>query len=74
MAFAHSLWPQLAALLASLVLWPLSGQAADEGRQRGADTTGTKTHQTAATVVLPLNKGLVELFIFVLIFLSKEDV
>lgn len=35
MAFAHSLWPQLAALLPTLVLWSQNRQTEDEGRWRG---------------------------------------
>lgn len=32
MAFAHSLWPQLAVLLPTLVLWPQNRQTGDEGQ------------------------------------------
>lgn len=35
MAFAHSLWPQLAVLLPTLVLWSQNRQTEDEGRWRG---------------------------------------
>lgn len=35
MAFAHSLWPQLAVLLHTLVLWPQNRQTEDEGQWRG---------------------------------------
>lgn len=75
MAFAHSLWPQLAALLASLVLWPLNRQAADEGRQRGLTQQVLKhikplqlLSSLRRNTSISLSKGLVELFIFVLIF------
>lgn len=52
MAFAHSLWPQLAALLATLVLWPQNRRTRDEGRSRGS-TQQVQTHETTAIIVLP---------------------
>lgn len=67
MAFAHSLWPQLAALLAGLVLWPAEQTGSRWRATEGVATTGTQN--TSEPLYRP-NKGLVGLFNFVLMFLE----
>lgn len=71
MAFAHSLWPQLAVLLPTLVLWPLNRQAADEGRQKGL-TRQVQKHMKRLNASIRLDKVLFDLFTFVL-FLGVAD-
>lgn len=71
MAFAHSLWPQLAVLLPALVLRPLNRQAADEGRQKGLTQQVEKHMKRLNTSIRP-DKVLFDLFTFVL-FLGVAD-
>lgn len=48
MAFAHSLWPQLAVLLPTLVLWSQNRQTEDEGGWHNR-----YTHETTAIIAPP---------------------